>query len=77
MGHFGRQLIPSPLLTNLRTPRIILRQNPNQRASHHGVEGALTAVPEPSTWAMMILGFCGIGFMHIPREKSDRASHLM
>jgi hypothetical protein len=21
------------------------------------------AVPEPSTWAMMILGFCGLGFM--------------
>jgi len=26
--------------------------------------GALApAVPEPSTWAMMILGFCGLGFM--------------
>jgi hypothetical protein len=22
-----------------------------------------SAVPEPSTWAMMILGFCGVGFM--------------
>ena len=22
-----------------------------------------SAVPEPSTWAMMVLGFCGIGFM--------------
>jgi PEP-CTERM motif len=22
-----------------------------------------TAVPEPSTWAMLILGFCGLGFM--------------
>jgi PEP-CTERM motif len=21
------------------------------------------AVPEPSTWAMMILGFCGLGFL--------------
>jgi hypothetical protein len=24
---------------------------------------AVSAVPEPSTWAMMILGFCGLGFM--------------
>jgi hypothetical protein len=28
------------------------------------VEGSFTtSVPEPSTWAMMILGFCGVGFM--------------
>jgi hypothetical protein len=35
---------------------------------------ALTsAVPEPSTWAMMILGFCGLGFMAY-RRKSVSAS---
>jgi hypothetical protein len=28
------------------------------------------AVPEPSTWAMMILGFAGIGFMTYRRRKS-------
>ena len=22
----------------------------------------VTSVPEPSTWAMMLLGFCGLGF---------------
>jgi hypothetical protein len=27
------------------------------------------AVPEPSTWAMMILGFAGIGFRYIPSAK--------
>jgi hypothetical protein len=27
-----------------------------------------TAVPEPSTWAMMILGFCGVGFMACRRQ---------
>jgi hypothetical protein len=26
------------------------------------------AVPEPSTWAMMILGFAGIGFMAYRRK---------
>jgi hypothetical protein len=38
-----------------------------------GPVGALTlttAVPEPSTWAMMILGFAGIGAMTYRRRKS-------
>jgi hypothetical protein len=28
-----------------------------------------SAVPEPSTWAMMILGFAGIGFMAYRRKN--------
>ncbi len=32
--------------------------------------GSLTApVPEPSTWAMMILGFCGVGFLAYRRKS--------
>jgi hypothetical protein len=27
-----------------------------------------SAVPEPSTWAMMILGFVGVGFMAYRRK---------
>jgi hypothetical protein len=34
-----------------------------------------TDVPEPSTWAMMILGFCGIGFLAY-RRKSRPAFRL-
>ena len=30
----------------------------------------VSAVPEPSTWAMMILGFAGIGFMTYRRRQS-------
>jgi hypothetical protein len=35
-----------------------------------GLTGALvtSAVPEQSTWAMMILGFCGLGFMAYRRK---------
>ena len=29
-----------------------------------------TAVPEPTTWAMMILGFAGVGFLAY-RRRSD------
>jgi outer membrane lipase/esterase len=31
---------------------------------------AVAAVPEPSTWAMMILGFAGIGFMAYRRKNA-------
>ncbi len=37
--------------------------------------GEIAAVPEPSTWAMMILGFAGIGFMAY-RRKPKPASRL-
>jgi hypothetical protein len=33
---------------------------------------AVAAVPEPSTWAMMILGFAGVGFM-AHRRNGKRA----
>jgi hypothetical protein len=33
---------------------------------------SVSAVPEPSTWAMMILGFAGVGFMAF-RRKSKQA----
>jgi hypothetical protein len=32
------------------------------------------AVPEPSTWAMMILGFVGLGFMGFRRKTTFRAA---
>jgi hypothetical protein len=31
-----------------------------------------SAVPEPSTWAMMLLGFAGIGFMAYRRKQNGR-----
>jgi hypothetical protein len=31
------------------------------------------AVPEPSTWTMMILGFAGVGFMAYRRKDSTPA----
>jgi hypothetical protein len=34
-----------------------------------GVFDATAAVPEPSTWAMMILGFAGVGFMAYRRKS--------
>jgi hypothetical protein len=31
--------------------------------------GAVSAVPEPSTWAMLLLGFAGVGFMAYRRKS--------
>jgi hypothetical protein len=35
------------------------------------------AVPEPSTWAMMILGFCGLGFIAYRRKQNGPALRLV
>jgi hypothetical protein len=34
---------------------------------------AVASVPEPSTWAMMILGFAGVGFMAYRRRSHSQA----
>jgi hypothetical protein len=36
----------------------------------------VTGVPEPSTWAMMILGFTGVGFMAYRRKQNGPAFRL-
>jgi PEP-CTERM motif len=35
-----------------------------------------SAVPEPSTWAMMILGFCGLGFIAYRRKQNGAALNV-
>jgi hypothetical protein len=40
----------------------------NNGTTYHLFSG-VSAVPEPSTWAMMILGFAGIGFMTYRRRS--------
>jgi hypothetical protein len=37
---------------------------------------AAPPVPEPSTWAMMILGFGGVGFMAYRRKRNETLSRL-
>jgi hypothetical protein len=40
-----------------------------------GVASVTSGVPEPTTWAMMILGFCSIGFMAY-RRRSQGSLHF-
>jgi hypothetical protein len=40
--------------------------------STNSFEFLLAAVPEPSTWAMMVLGFLGIGFLAYRKQGTLR-----
>lgn len=44
---------------------------PGSQIANHSdqLQFTLSAVPEPSTWAMMILGFAGVGFMAYRRKE--------
>ena len=45
---------------------------PAARGTTVQITGTITpAVPEPSTWAMMILGFMGVGFMAYRRKNTQ------
>jgi PEP-CTERM motif len=46
------------------------------RTQEFGTLTAVAAVPEPSTWAMMILGFLGLGFMAYRRKQNGAALSL-
>jgi len=37
------------------------------------VDPAVSAVPEPATWAMLIVGFCGVGFLAYRRGGAPSA----
>jgi hypothetical protein len=39
-------------------------------AIYDGTDGTLSAVPEPSTWVMMILGFVGLGYAGFRARRS-------
>lgn len=43
--------------------------NPNNEFWYGFTVGVEAAVPEPATWAMMILGFFGVGFMAYRRKE--------
>jgi PEP-CTERM motif len=36
-----------------------------------------TAVPEPSTWALLLLGFAGLGYAGFRRGREPMSSHLL
>jgi hypothetical protein len=41
------------------------------------IEQQVAAVPEPATWAMLLLGFAGIGFLSYRRKQGGPAFRLV
>jgi PEP-CTERM motif-containing protein len=55
--------------TNANQPGLNFTFTPFGEATTNGtVSSEVAAVPEPSTWAMMLLGFFGVGFMAYRRK---------
>jgi hypothetical protein len=48
----------------------------NNSVCPNGCIAVFAAVPEPSTWAMMILGFAGVGYMAYRRSRKNSAMAL-
>jgi hypothetical protein len=42
-----------------------------------GLFGSISAVPEPSTWAMLLIGFAGIGFAAYRKRQRHAAATTM
>jgi Protein of unknown function (DUF642)/PEP-CTERM motif len=58
------------LLFTAASPSTVISLVGNSGTSYIGLDNvAVTAVPEPSSWAMMILGFMGVGFMAYRRKN--------
>jgi PEP-CTERM motif len=51
---------------------IFLLDNPGLSLEFSSGIVNISPVPEPSTWAMMILGFAGVGFMAYRRKDKMR-----
>lgn len=62
-----------PLLFTTRTATFYFTNYGNESFTYVAQIDAVQAVPEPATWAMMILGFAAIGFTAYRRGKKRAA----
>ena len=68
LGTFGEVATVNPLTGIVETPLLTGLTAP------HGLDFIPFAVPEPSTWALMVLGFAGLGFAGYRRAKAAVAA---
>ena len=66
-----RQVVTTWHSGNLTWATFNLRMTPSPYASHAAFDSFSLGVPEPSTWAMMIIGFGGVGLAlrRMPRAR--------
>jgi hypothetical protein len=68
IGGFNEVAVVNPLTGVVETPILTGLSSP------HGLDFIPFAVPEPSTWALMMLGFAGLGFAGYRRAKAAVAA---
>jgi len=68
IGGFNEVAVVNPLTGVVETPILTGLSSP------HGMDFIPFAVPEPSTWALMLLGFAGLGFAGYRRAKAAVAA---
>lgn len=66
---FGNYALTISLPNNCRGESDCLVSHGEDDGQTVQVSGFITAVPEPSTWAMMMMGFFGVGFMAYRRRN--------
>ena len=54
------------------TEEVVYTLKPGGLLLNRGVDMVMTQVPEPSTWAMMLLGFAGLGYAAFRRNAKAR-----
>jgi PEP-CTERM motif len=69
LGSFGEVATMNPVTGFVETPLL----SGLDVGAPHGLDFIPFAVPEPSTWAMMLLGFAGFGFMGYRTSAKRRA----
>ena len=72
-GTIGSSVVPASLYFGFEAMRRPLLPDLNYLdLQFYASNVTISAVPEPSTWAMMILGFAGVGFMAY-RQKQNKS----
>jgi hypothetical protein len=66
------ELEPQPLVAQFDAPHTVTFSagDATRDDNFGGVSLRFTAVPEPATWAVMLLGFCGAGLMLRTRRRA-------
>jgi hypothetical protein len=54
--------------------RVVAASSSNSFEFDNVAAGGMSAVPEPSTWAMLLLGFAGLGYAGLRRSKAPIAA---